>query len=193
MTNKTLSVYDYGIFLLSEEVFLDFLKNNKVKSKNILNVFQKKHDLYLESILQGAWLPILPIDSVKYKIKITNINEKFDDNWENKLEQEQFNLKIINNVWIGSISELLEFNKSMFEKDFISQETLDGIKLFTGYKYNLISGLFQVKIEGFKRKQLLDYPNANFGFQFTFKKVDSFDGFKDPREDDKYNFNVAQM
>jgi len=39
----------------------------------------------------------------------------------------------------------------------------------------------------------LEYPEANFGFSFELEKVESFDGFKDPREDDKYNFNIAQM
>ncbi|MGN0393736.1 MAG: hypothetical protein ACI4EF_00060 [Coprococcus sp.] len=38
----------------------------------------------------------------------------------------------------------------------------------------------------------MDRKAVNYGFQFEFKKVDEFDGYKNPREE-QYNFNVASM
>ena len=70
---------------------------------------------------------------------------------------------------------------------------MDGIPLFYGFRYDFTSGKYLVKIAGYSRKQKLEYPNANFGFLFSFDKVDEFVGFNDPREDEIYNFNVADM
>ncbi|WP_433595174.1 hypothetical protein [Lysinibacillus xylanilyticus] len=75
----------------------------------------------------------------------------------------------------------------------VSYQTLDGITLNSGFGYNVSSGKYSVSIKGYARKNKLDYPNANYGFLFSLVKVNEFEGFNDPREDERYNFNVADM
>ncbi len=50
-----------------------------------------------------------------------------------------------------------------------------------------------MSIKGYARKELRGYPEADYGFLFALEKVEDFDGFNDPREDDIYYFNVAEM
>ena len=47
-------------------------------------------------------------------------------------------------------------------------------------------------IKGYARKEIVDRKAVNYGFQFEFKKVDEFDGYKNPREE-QYNFNITSL
>lgn len=189
---KIIDTSNYALCLVSLNELADFFKKNKIKSKKIVSYLQKNHETYLSSISEGIWLPILPINSSKYIVKIANLGENFDDKWEKKIEEKTFNLKITQDFWIFDIGILEELNEYDLSKDYTSYFTLDNIEIFNGFKFNFESGLYHVNIEGYKRKSLLDYPNANFGFRFTFEKTDKFDSYKDPRDDEKYFFNVAK-
>lgn len=91
---------------------------------------------------------------------------------------------------MGFLGSLLNFNKNDFSGKDQSYETLDGNVLFNGFNYNIQEGKYLVDIIGFKRKNEMDFPNANLGYQFNLNPVDSFEFYKDPREDDKYTFNI---
>ena len=67
--DKVLNVSDYGICLFSMEILQEFLKAEKIRSKKLLNKFQKDRELYLATQKEGVWLPIVQIDSVSYVIK----------------------------------------------------------------------------------------------------------------------------
>ncbi|AEW86664.1 hypothetical protein C3B47_14065 [Flavobacterium columnare] len=195
MTEKKLDVSSYGIYLLSIDKLTVFLKENKIRSRKILEFFQKNHELYLKSLEQGVWLPILPIDSMEYIIKFDN-SEKFDSNWEKVFNIDEFNLEIgnDNSFWVGSIGNLLKFEVENYlnnTEDCNSYSTLDGEILYDSFKFNIENGKYLVNIIGYKRKSALEYPEANYGYSFEFKKVEQFIGYKDPREDDKYVFNLS--
>ena len=97
-------------------------------------------------------------------------------------------------MWIADIGSFYEFDKNEFlGNDEVSYETLDGKTLYSGFRYSVSSGKYSVSIKGYERKKKLDYPNSNFGFLFSLKKVNEFKGFNDPREDERYNFNVAKI
>ncbi|MFJ5789252.1 hypothetical protein ACIP9G_04130 [Lysinibacillus sp. NPDC093197] len=105
-----------------------------------------------------------------------------------------FNIEVKDTLWIASIGLFYELNRNKFlENDEISYQTLDGETLYSGFRYNVDSGKYLVSIKGYARKKKLAYPNPNFGFLFSLKKVVEFEGYNDPREDEKYNFNVADM
>ena len=70
MSDKKLTITDYGMYLLSFDTLKSFLKRNKVRSKKVLNHFQKNHNEYIKSLEEGIWLPMVPIDSIKYIIKV---------------------------------------------------------------------------------------------------------------------------
>ena len=38
-----------------------------------------------------------------------------------------------------------------------------------------------------------EFPTPNCGFFFSFTEVDSFEGFKNPRESDEYDFNLGSI
>ncbi|MBO0593368.1 hypothetical protein I2486_18360 [Cellulophaga sp. E16_2] len=194
MKERKLEVSDYGIYLLSPQKVVSFFKKNKNKSKKFLNYFQKNQKNYIESLKEGVWLPILPIDSIEYLIKL---NEKFNDDWIELFEINNFNIEIEddNNLWIGSLSNLHTWCMEDYDssKDFNSYETLDDETLYSSFRFNIPKGKYLVNIKGYKRKEKLEYPEANFGFLFELNEVENFDGFKDPREDEKYSFNIAQM
>ena len=70
----------------------------------------------------------------------------------------------------------------------MTYSTLDGIQLTSALKFPLEKGKYLVSIQGYKRKEELNFPNSNSGFLFSFTKVEDFEKTNDPR-DSKYLFN----
>lgn len=192
MKDKIISISSYGMVLVSQTVLKNFLKENKIRSKKVVQAFQDNHTLYLDSISKGIWLPILPIDSVKYSIKISNDGDSFDDEWEKNIEEPGFNLSVIDTFWILGIGALDDLVKENFGTEMMSYQTLDGHTLNQGFRFDYASGKYLIKIEGFRRRIERQFPESNYGFLFTLEHIDKFDGYKDPREDEKYYFNIAQ-
>ena len=93
MDNKKLTITDYGMYLLSFDSLKSYLKSNKIRSKKILENFQKNKSQYIKSIEEGVWLPIVPINSIKYIIKV---HESFNSEWLEIREEKGFNLDIGN-------------------------------------------------------------------------------------------------
>lgn len=191
--DKDLSVSDYGICLFSVEILQEFLKKEKIRSKKILNKFQKDKKLYLATQKEGVWLPIVQIDSVHYVIKLDGYDEPFNDEWEQKLEYDGFNIEIKNSLWISSIGKFHEFDANGFCGDEISYQTYGGVTLYSAFKYDVPTGKYLLSIKGYTRKQPLDSPSPNYGFAFSLVKVEEFDGFKNPRKSDDYEFNIGWL
>lgn len=189
---RILSTYNYGICLFSLEVLQDFLKREKVRSKKLLENFQQNKDRYLATQKEGVWIPIPQIDSGEYVIKLEGFDETFGDEWEQKMEYEGFNIDVRDGLWISDIGSLLMFNPSVFCGTERTFEDGDGALLYSDFKYDVPSGKYLLSIKGYVRKQLLEYPNPNYGFLFSLVAVDKFEGFKNPREE-IYDFNVADM
>ena len=190
--DKILSTYNHGLCMFSVNVLSDFLKKEKIRSKKILDLFQKDSNRYLLSQEEGIWIPLAQINSGEYVIKVQGENESFSDDWEQKIEYEGFNLDVSDGVWISDIGSLFTFEKSAFCGTEITFEDGDGALLCSDTKYNIPTGKYSVKIKGYVRKQLLEYPNSNYGYLFSFTKVDTFEGYKNPRED-IYNFNIVDI
>lgn len=190
--DKILSTYNHGVCLFSVNVLYDFLKKEKIKSKKILEVFQKDKNRYLLSLEEGVWIPLAQIDSGEYVIKLEGFDEPFGDEWEQRMEYDGFNLDVSDGIWVSDIGSLLMFESNEFcctERIF---EDGDGTLLHSDFKYNIPSGKYIVKIKGFIRKELLEFPHSNFGYLFSFFKVDEFNGYSNPREE-QYNFNLADI
>lgn len=207
--DKILSTSSYGICLFSMDVLQAFLKKEKIRSKKLLALFQKNKKKYLDAQKEGVWIPIPEINSIEYLIKLDGYDEPFDDKWERKLEYDGFNLEIKDGLWISSIGSFLNFNAKEYDGDgetyktpygvvhYFSRserwyQTLDGRTLYSDFKYDVPPGKYLLSIKGYARKQLLEFPNSNYGFLFSLVKVDEFDSFKNPREE-IYDFNVAEM
>ncbi len=190
--DRVLSTASYGICLFSLEVLQEFLKKEKIRSKKLLNKFQKDKKLYLTMQKEGIWVPIPQINSVEYLIKLEGYDIPFNDDWEQKMGYDGFNIEIKDGLWISDIGSFYTFNVSEYSGNEISYQTYDGITNYSDFKYDVPSGKYLLSIKGYARKQKVEYPNPNYGFSFSLAKVEEFDGFKNPREE-VYDFNVAQM
>ena len=140
MERRTLSITGYGIYVVSIASLKRFLSIKNVKSKNILQVFQNNPDLYFESLSEGIWIPILPIDCIDYNIMVGS-DEIAQGNWENVFAYDGFNLDVEDGeIWIGSIGSFANFKVSEFKKatsDRLSYQTLDGETLNKGFRITL--------------------------------------------------------
>ena len=140
MERRTLSITGYGIYVVSIASLKRFLSIKNVKSKNILQVFQNNPDLYFESLSEGIWIPILPIDCIDYDIMVGS-DEIAQGNWENVFAYDGFNLDVEDGeIWIGSIGSFANFKVSEFKKaasDRLSYQTLDGETLNKGFRITL--------------------------------------------------------
>jgi hypothetical protein len=195
MKDRILDTASYGFCLFSTEILIDFLNINKIRSKKLLDFFQKNHSVYLQSLEEGVWLPILPISSVKYNIKC-GVNEKFDQDWQQVFSMGAFNLAIGNDnaFWMGCIGNLSKFEAAAFTENtqgYCFYETLDGVTIYNSFKIEAHAGKYLVTIHGFKRKKELEYPEANYGYWLELQPVAAFNTYNDPREDEKYNFNIS--
>ena len=189
--NNQIDVSSYGILILSVEQFSSFLKEEKkTRVKKVLQLLQKELSLYKRSIQTGSWLPIPEINSISYEIKITNLGDSFNEEWEEKYTYSSFNLCVgkDNSIWIGSIGLLFDWNKDEFVGDAMTYYTLDGIQLTKALKFPLEKGKYLVTIQGYKRKNEQKSTDSNSGFLFSFTKVETFESTNDPRED-RYAFN----
>ena len=189
--NNQIRVSSYGILILSVEQFSSFLKEEKkTRVKKVLQLLQKELSLYKRSIQTGSWLPIPEIDSISYEIKIANIGDSFNEEWEEKYTYSSFNLCVWedNSIWIGSIGLLFDWNKDEYVGDAMTYYTLDGIQCTSALKFPLERGKYLVTIQGYKRKSEQKSTDSNSGFLFSFTKVETFESTNDPRED-RYAFN----
>lgn len=191
MERRTLSITGYGIYVVSIASLKRFLSIKNVKSKNILQVFQNNPDLYFESLSEGIWIPILPIDCIDYDLMVGS-DEIAQGNWENVFAYDGFNLDVEDGeIWIGSIGSFANFKVSEFKKaasDRLSYQTLDGETLNKGFRITLEKGKYRVSISG--HKQHTNNDKTIYGYGFDFQKTAEFKGYNDPREDEKYTLNL---
>ncbi|MCH5242038.1 MAG: hypothetical protein J1F67_06410, partial [Muribaculaceae bacterium] len=148
-----LTITDYGIYILSINRLLDFLRVRNIRSNKILSLFQDNHELYLESLLEGVWIPITPIVSTKYII-----NGIFpEEEWKECFEYKNFNLEITDNsYWVGSFGNLLKLNRKQFlenSSNSISYKTLDNKNILSAIRFKLENGLYYVNLKGYERIQ----------------------------------------
>ena len=188
--DKLLDASNYGICLFSLEILQDFLKRKKIRTKKLLEKLQKDRDLYLDTQKEGIWLPIAGIDAYKYVIKIEGYDEPFDDEWEQKLEYGGFNLEIRDTLCISGLFN--EFDANNFSGYETSYQTMDGHTNYKQFKYDIPSGKYLVTIKGYAHKAA-GRKNPKYGFLFSLVKVHAFEGFKNPREDELYEFNVSWL
>lgn len=172
---------NYGLCLFSYDKLISFLvENKKTRIKRLLDYFEKNHDFYVQSLRTGVWLPIPQINSIAYTIEI--VNNEIDSIFH----YEHFNLEITDDyVWVCDIGHLSSIDKNLFQDgDEIYYYTLDNTKIVSGIKIPMNNGKYLVSIFGSMKN---DMPC----FSFQFNSINSFEYFKDPREDEIYDFNIA--
>lgn len=202
----------YGICLFSANTLQDFLKQRNIRKRKLLSLLQKDKELYLETQKEGIWMPLPQINYVNYMIKLAGQDEPFDEEWEQKIDYDGFNLEIKDGLWISAIEQLEPFEPKEYyvetEEIYIDKssnmercrsprerwfKTMDGNINYTDIKYDVPAGKYLLSVKGYVRKEHLEFPAPNCGFFFSLTKVEAFEGYKNPRESDDYDFNIGSM
>lgn len=192
--DRVLTAEDYGICIFSVEVVQNFLRERKMgRTKLLLNLFQNDRELFLDSQKEGVWIPFVQIDRVEYLIKLEGYDMPFDDEWEQMLEYGGFNIEIKDSVWISAISLWDSFHADKFACDEIVYHTMVGQTGYWGFRYVVPSGKYLLSVKGYARREKQSYPVPNYGYFFSLERVEEFDGFKNPREDGIYDFNIRWL
>ena len=205
--DRVIEADGYGICLFSSSILQDFLKQEKIRKRKLLSLFQKEEELYLKTLEKGVWIPLSGIDCCGYVIKIDGQDEAFDDHWLKKVEYNGFNIDIKNGLWVTAINQLEPFEPNEYdlkkEEYYTTQpfhqehyhspkvrwyKTLDGYINYNAIKLDILDGKYLLLIQGYVRKEKVS-NKPNRGFVLSFQKVDSFQDYKDPREDE-YDFHI---
>ena len=191
--DNVIDITNYGIALFSPTILQEFLKKEKIRSKKLLSKFEKEKDAYVKTLEEGIWMPIVKIDAGNYVIKVAGKDEPFDDTWTQKFSYDGFQIEIKDFLCIGDIHllEPFQINQEMCYQD------MEGNVINKGCIYALASGKYQLRIEGYVRKEATGhtstYQNPEYGFLFTLDQIDTFMAYQDPRDDALYNFNIGYL
>ena len=199
--DKTLTAFGYGMCIFSMDVLLDFLKTEKIRTKKIVQYLQNEPEIYLKAIENGIWLPFVGINHEKYCISLGDVAPSFEKGWEEKFAHKEFNITVKDALWITNISSFHPFDKTKYidtyevsyQNEALVKNKFKTITSFSGFKFDVPTGKYKVTVKGYRKKKRLAFPNANYAFSFSLRRVDEFDSFCNPREDELYDFNVANM
>lgn len=114
---RTIDTANYGICIYSMDILQGFLKKEKIKTKKLLKLFEKNKKKFMQLQKEGIWIPFPQIAAVTYFLKIKNMGEEFDDEWEKELEYEGFNIDVKGGIWVSDIGSFLEFSPNNYEGD----------------------------------------------------------------------------
>ncbi|MDJ0367929.1 hypothetical protein QMK33_22535 [Hymenobacter sp. H14-R3] len=195
MSEKIINVSGYGLFCLSITSFTEFLRVHKLRAKKLNAFFDKNRDLLEQAIQTGSWLPVATINSIEYLVEVgtTADLQTFGKDWQEVLCLANCNLRVGADaaVWVGTLDTLDAWNPTEYgSKESISYQTMDGETLFSAYKFDVEPSAYKVTLRGFKRRQALDYPAANYGFAYELHPADNFDSFANPLVEE---VNIARM
>ncbi len=193
MKDKIVDVSSYGLYCLSVESFSAFLREHKIKTKKLASFFDKNRLLLEQAMQAGSLLPLSIIDSVEYVIQVSEGPTSFHDEWVEVVRLDNCNLLVGDDaaVWVGSMGTLDAWNPTDYNnQQSLSYQTMDGETLYSDYRFDVKPGSYKVTLRGFKRRQALDYPAANYGFAYELHPADNFDSFTNPLVED---VNIGDM
>ena len=188
--DREVDAMGYGICIFSADTVQDFLKREKIRKRKLLSLLQKDKELYLSTQKEGILIPLVGINAYNYAIRLEGRDEPVDDRWTQKIDyekEEEF-------YTTPGQFEPVERYRSPWER-WYKAETGKGelVKIYTDIKYDVPAGKYLLSIKGYVRKEKQKYPVPNCGFYLSLTKVEAFEGFKNPREADEYNFNIGSM
>lgn len=190
-----LDTSNYGICLFSLPVLQDFMKQKGISDNKLIPKLQRNRKLFIDSQKAGIWVPFVGLDSVGYDVRLEGQDEPFDEEWEEKLSYDGFNLEIQDTLCMADIGLLHPFEVADFREEEKHYETRDGHTLYQQFQRNVPSGKYLLSIKGYARKGSKGYDErggkAEFGYWFSLTKVEAFEGYKNPREDELFDFNIG--
>lgn len=195
--DKILGAYGYGITLFSLPTLQDFLKTEKIRSKKLLTRLRKDKELYLRTQEQGILLPIVQIDAGGYMIRLDGYDKAFDEEWELKLENDGFNIDVQDSLCVSDLEQLDFYDAKELDQYENASQTIEHKTCYKSFKYDVPTGKYLVSVKGYARKGATGHSSSRerpeYGFLFSLVKVELFVGFKNPRESELYEFNIAWL
>lgn len=192
---KILDTSNYGICLFSLPVLQDFMKQKGISENKLISKLQRNRKLFIESQKAGIWVPIVGIDSVAYDVRLEGQDEHFGEEWDEKFSYGGFNLEIQDTICMADIGLLHPFEAVDFSGDEKHYETREGHTIYQQFQRKVTSGKYLLSITGYARKGSKGYGErgykAEFGYWFSLKKVETFEKYQNPREDELFDFNIG--
>ena len=72
---------------------------------------------------------------IKYLIKLDGIEPPFNDEWEQKLAYEGFNIEVCDSLWMSDIGAFYTFDKEKYSgSNEVFYKTLDGKTIYSGFR-----------------------------------------------------------
>lgn len=186
MKKEKLTVFDYGIFIFSPSILAKFLKSNKVRTKNIVNYFDRNREKLCEAVSKGIFIPLSQVSSATYWI---SIEKPIGEEYTQKVYCDNINLQVDDDLffWICSANLLYEWNPNDFDdtKGEYIEQIADGpdmnLKKFRLAFNDKAQSLFnKLKISGFESKDnqyayLIEITNSNPNDFLNYADVANFD------------------
>ena len=192
---KILDTSNYGICLFSLPVLQDFMKQKGISENKLISKLQRNRKLFIESQKAGIWVPIVGIDSVAYDVRLEGQDEHFGEEWDEKFSYGGFNLEIQDTICMADIGLLHPFEAVDVSGDEKHYETREGHTIYQQFQRKVPSGKYLLSITGYARKGSKGYGErgykAEFGYWFSLKKVETFEKYQNPREDELFDFNIG--
>ena len=98
---------------------------------------------------------------------------------------------------MADIGLLHPFEVADFREEEKHYETRDGHTLYQQFQRKVPSGKYLLSIKGYARKGSKGYGErggkAEFGYWFSLTKVEAFEGYQNPREDELFDFHIGEQ
>lgn len=196
MIRKEIDPLGYGMAFLSVDLFMETVKDKKIRSAKFLSYFNKNMDVYFEFIREGIIVPFNKVVCTKQCVFIEMENQDFviPQEYTQIFKYEDFFIR----VGEKGILSLMSF-ADMDDKDIIKKGvtnrrgfTLDGEEIPAVIDFNIPAGEWFFTMYGLRKKELTAYEESydkGYAYGFHFYKSDTLksDNFE-KCDDDKYDF-----
>lgn len=162
MKNR-ITTSSYGFFIFSKSLFEEFLKEKKIRSKNLLSYFDKKKEIFNELCLERKIaIPMIKVSNYNYHLFV-NEEAILGEDWCEVFHYKNFEINVGDDgLWMASFDFFENWNGR--KKEFDTKETFIGYTIPTGvedipifYNYALHfdvkKGINYFSIKGFRNNK----------------------------------------
>ena len=174
----------YGLCLLSVSQLTEFLKENKVRKKSLIDFFNVNESLSNKSLSQGA---VLPLNLQLFNQFYFDIYEQGDSplfgeaEWGQCLHKRSFRLQVeAEDVYLCGMDVLNDWRPKRFEQPVLGYVIGKGGGATTRCFYYeaqqvlVAKGCYLVDVRGYKRRKPTGDSDEDYGIAFELKRVESF-------------------
>lgn len=198
MIIREINPHGYGMAFLSVDIFLEKVKDKKIRSAKFLSYFRKNMDVYFEFIKDGVIVPFNRVVSSSQPVFIEIEKGEFEipQEYTEFFKYEDFFIRVGEKGLLSLMSFSDLDNKDMIKKNVTNRSyfTLDGKLVSASTDFEIPTGEWFFTMYGLRKKILtIDEKKYDQGYAYGFHFYQSDTLTNDNLEkcdDDKYNFGL---